>query len=297
MNRLSLILSVPLLILIGTGCNDTASSFDKADPFQQQVFRFVVAADPQLFRGKKEDLDNAIESINTLEPAFVVMCGDLIETPANQEQIRAYKDSVANLDPTISLYNVPGNHDLGQPVRIENISSFQENFGQLWFSFTCGNSLFIALSSDLLRDRDAPMNPQQTEWLINILDEEQSRTADHIFVFMHHPLYLDSPDEPDGYSNLPDKIRRRLLNLFVKHRVRAVFSGHLHHNKRNHYHGVDLITTNSITVPMGKDAPGFRIVDVYPDQYEERHYGIKQHETPDNGKSILPAGNSMIMNQ
>ena len=274
MNRLYFIAYVLLLFIVCTGCNNTK---DESGLFQQDDFRFIVASDPQLFRGKKEDLDKAIESINNLEPEFVVMCGDLIETPSNQQQIQAYKDAVAKLSPQILLYNLSGNHDLGLPVKIENVLVYQKNFGKLWFYFKRGNSLFIVISSDILRDEDAPMHKQQIEWLINTLEWFQSKTM-NIFVFMHHPLYLRSPDEPDAYSNMPGKIRRKLLDLFVKYQIQVVFSGHLHDNLINSYQGVELITTNSITVPMGKVPAGFRVVDVTRDGYEQRYYTLEQLE-------------------
>jgi 3',5'-cyclic AMP phosphodiesterase CpdA len=203
------------------------------------------------------------------------MCGDLIESPSNQEQIQAYKDAVSKLSSPISLYNVPGNHDLGQPVKIENILTYQKYIGKLWYHFIYDNSLFMVLSSDIMRDDHAPMNKQQKEWLTRTLEQFQSRAISHIFVFMHHPLYLQSPDEPDGYSNIPVAIRGTLLDLFVKYHVQAVFSGHLHDNRINNYQGVDLITTNSVTVPLGKDPVGFRIVDVRRDGYKHQYYHIE----------------------
>lgn len=278
MSRLFPFVSTLLLILTGAGCNnlDTDRPLGESGYSQQKEFRFIVAADPQLFRGSKEDLDKAIASINELEPAFVVMCGDLVETPSNQEQIGAYKESVSRLKPTIQLYNMPGNHDLGRPVAVQHISTYQKNFGPLWYHFTYGNSGFVILASDILRETDTPMNKQQIEWLINILEEPQFKAVDHLFVFMHHPLYIHSPDEPDGYSNMPGEIRNTLLALFAEHNVRAVFSGHLHRNRINRYQSVDLIITNSVTVPMGEDADaaGFRIVDVHSGHYEHHYFKV-----------------------
>ncbi|MBM4104191.1 MAG: hypothetical protein FJ263_09120 [Planctomycetes bacterium] len=267
-----------LLFIVCTGCSNTQTAalpHDKSGHFRQDNFRFIIASDPQLFRGKKEDLDKAIGLINDFKPEFVVMCGDLIENPSNQQQIQAYQDAVSKLSHRILLYNVSGNHDLGQPVKIENVSAYREYFGEFWFHFIHGNYLFVVLSSDIMRDINAPMNKQQTEWLTRTLEQFQSKATGNIFIFMHHPLYLKSPDEPDGYSNMPTGIRREMLDLFVKYRVRAVFSGHLHDNRINRYQGVDLITTNSITVPMGKDPVGFRIVDVTPDGYKHQYYPIE----------------------
>ena len=121
------------------------------------------------------------------------------------------------------------------------------------------------------------MNQQQREWLIELLEHPQSASKKRIFIFMHHPLYLNLPDEPHTYSNMPVQIRRELLGLFVKHNVQAVFSGHYHNNNANCFNGVDLITTNSITVPMG-DAPaaGFRIVEVNQDRYDQQYFTLEQ---------------------
>lgn len=261
-----------LLLMVCAGCNNTQTT----SGIQQDNFRFIVAADPQLFRGKKETLDKAIESINGFKPKFVIVCGDLIETPSNPPQIQAYKEAVSKLSPKTALYNLSGNHDIGRPVEMKYVSAYQENFGPLWYHFTYNNSVFVVLSSDILQDSNAPMNKEQTEWLAGILEQFQSKTINNIFIFMHHPLYLNSPDEPDGYSNVPSPIRQTLLELFVKYRIRAVFSGHLHDNKINRYQGVDLITTNSMTVPLGKAPAGFHIIEVNHNGYENRYYAIKQ---------------------
>ena len=127
-----------LLLFICLGCINTHKAYSPHNingQFQQSPFKFIVAADSQLFRGKKEDLDEAIEKINALKPEFVVMCGDLIETPSNLEQISAYKDSVSKLSSDITLHNIAGNHDLGRPATINNIQTYQEHFGKLWYYF------------------------------------------------------------------------------------------------------------------------------------------------------------------
>jgi 3',5'-cyclic AMP phosphodiesterase CpdA len=280
MNRYYFTLAVLVLLVGFTACNKTPSvSSDGSRTFQEDQFRFVVAADPHLFRGPKVDFDKAIELINRLDPEFVVVCGDLIETPADQDQIDAYKDSVSKLTPDIALYNVAGNHDLGRPAKIENIRVYEQHFGELWYFFEHGNRLFIVLSSDILQNHNLAMNKQQIQWLVELLEQSQSGSKKQIFIFMHHPLYLNSPDEPDAYSNMPFQIRRELLDLFVKHNVQAVFSGHYHNNNVNCFKGVDLITTNSITVPMGNaPAAGFRLVEVSQDRYDQQYFTLEELE-------------------
>ena len=127
MNRYYYINHALLLFVMIAGCNNikfNSLSNKELDPSQQDRFQFIVAADPQLFRGKKEDLDKAIGFINSCKPEFFVMCGDLVETPGDIQQIQAYKDSASKLSSEIKLYNVSGNHDLGRPVEIEYIKIF-----------------------------------------------------------------------------------------------------------------------------------------------------------------------------
>ena len=281
MKQSYIILAVLLSWTLLTGCmkpQATSPPANNAATSPRPALKFVVAADPQLFRGKKADLDEAVMKINQLKPDFVVMCGDLIENPANLKQIQAYQASVSKLSPDIKLYNVSGNHDLGRPSKPEHIQVYQQHFGPLWYHFEYAEALFIVLSSDVLQNDAIPLYQQQRKWLIGLLGHAQSESQKQIFVFMHHPLYLNSPDEPDAYSNMPIHIRSELLNLFVEHDVRAVFSGHYHNNKMNRYQGVDLITTNSITVPMGNTQAGFRVVEVQSHQYEQQYYTIEQLE-------------------
>ena len=47
--------------------------------------------------------------------------------------------------------------------------------------------------------------------------------------FLHRPLFLDSPDEPDtGYWSVKPEPRARLIELVRRHSVAVVASGHLH---------------------------------------------------------------------
>lgn len=277
LNRLCLLTLGLLLLATCTGCRGPRT-------FEQENFRFIVASDPQLFRGKIEDLDKAVEAINDFAPEYVFICGDLIETPSNQQQIEAYKDSVSNLSDKITLHNIAGNHDLGRPFKIENAQAYERNFGKLWYHFVRGNNLFIILSSDILQAADAPMKKQQMDWLKNTLNRFRSKTMNNKFIFMHHPLYVKTPDEKDAYVNMPSGIRKELLDLLTEHNITAVFSGHLHNNRINRYNGVDLITTNSMTVPLGKAPAGFRIVEVKPGGYEHRYHTTEEIEKSERTK-------------
>ena len=241
-------------------------------------FFFIVAADPQLFWGPVELWEEAIEHANRLKPALVVVCGDLIQEPGNEEQARAYLEVAGRLDPSIPLYNVAGNHDVGNRPTPESLAWYEKRFGKPWYSFTHGGCLFIVLESDVLNQpQDAPeMAEQQMAWLRQTLADAGKQELAHIFVCKHYPLCLQKVDEKDQYFNVPQARRKELLNLFHKHRVTAVFSGHYHRNAYVKDGDLELITTSSSGKPLGKDPTGFRIVKVFGDRIEHRYYGYDQ---------------------
>ncbi|MFT5394267.1 MAG: hypothetical protein ACI8PT_004477, partial [Gammaproteobacteria bacterium] len=57
-------------------------------------------------------LDAAVDVANERKPAFVVVCGDLVNNIDDDEQAAAFQASMRRLDPSIVLHCVPGNHDL-----------------------------------------------------------------------------------------------------------------------------------------------------------------------------------------
>ena len=241
-------------------------------------FSFVVAADPQLFWGPRELWEKAIEHVNRLEPAFLLVCGDLVQEPGNEEQAKAYLEAAEKLKESIPLHDVAGNHDVHRQPTPESLAWYEKHFGKPWYSFTHAGCLFLALESDVLNQPDgAPeMAEQQMAWLRKTLEDAAEKRFDHIFVFKHYPICLAQVDEPDAYFNVPGPRRKELLGLFHKHGVTAVFSGHYHRNAYVEDGDIELITTSSCGKPLGKDPVGLRIVKVFADRIEHRYYGYDQ---------------------
>src|SRR6266566_3916877 len=86
---------------------------------------FLQMSDPQFgmysenkdFAQETVNFEFAIATANRLRPNFVVICGDLINQAGNAAQIAEFHRIAARLDPSIKLYNVPGNHDVeNQPT-------------------------------------------------------------------------------------------------------------------------------------------------------------------------------------
>ncbi|MHC4399638.1 MAG: metallophosphoesterase [Planctomycetota bacterium] len=247
-------------------------------PGDPAPFFFIAAADPQLFWGPRELWEKTIDHVNRLGPAFLVVCGDLIQEPGNDEQAEAYLDVARRLDESIRLHNVAGNHDVHPEPTPESIEWFHKRFGQPWYAFTHGGSLFVVLESDVLnRPQRAPqMAGEQMAWLRRILAGADEKDYAHVIVFKHFPLCLKAVDEKDQYFNVPTPRRTELLGLFHKHAVTAVFSGHYHRNAYVKDGDLELVTTSSCGKPLGDDPVGLRIVKVYGNRIEHRYYGFEE---------------------
>src|ERR1700761_2262952 len=87
--------------------------------FAARPWFFIQMSDPQFgmyennagFAQETANFEFAIATANRLKPAFVVVTGDLVNQEGNAAFIAEYKRVAAKLDPSIPLYNVPGNHD------------------------------------------------------------------------------------------------------------------------------------------------------------------------------------------
>ena len=247
-------------------------------------FFFIQMADPQLFWGSQELWETAIRHANRLKPAFVVVCGDLLNRDGNQanldpvkdrQRAKAYLEVAAKLEKRIPLYNLAGNHDVCNTPTPDTLQWYQARFGKLWYSAAHHDCLFLTLQSDVLKNPQGAPDAarQQMKWLRETLEATRGKKLRHKIVFMHHPMCLKTVDEKADYFTMPPEVRLELLGLFRQHGVRAVFSGHYHRNAYVKDGELELVTSSSTGKPLGKDPTGFRIVKVYADRIEHKYFG------------------------
>lgn len=254
------------------------------------VFSFVVIADPQIFWGPLKQWERAIASVNLLKPAFAIVCGDMINSVADLEKrdrvedermAQAYLRVAGTLDKDIPLYHVAGNHDVYNHPTPETLAWYETKFGKPWYSFTYQNCLFIILESNVLKHPEgaSAVDKWQIEWLRLTLENAEKRNFYHKTVYIHHPMFIESVDEKDSYGNMPSARRLELLELFRKYNITAVFSGHYHRNRYARYGDVELVTTSSSGIALPEDNPedplGFRIVKVCPGRIEHKYYSYE----------------------
>ena len=248
-----------------------------------EPFFFMQASDPQFgmytadrdFRQETANWEFVIANANRLRPSFLIVTGDLTNKTGNADEIAEYKRINQKLDRAIHLYSVAGNHDVGNDPTPATVAAYRKNHGDDYYSFREGNIYGIVLNSSLFK---APAlvteeAAKQERWLEHELIKGRD-SGGVIVVFQHIPFFLERPDEPDQYFNIPIATRRRVLGLLHSYGVRYVFAGHYHRNAFGRDGDLQMITTGPAGMPIGPDPSGFRLVEVKGIAVEQSYYGL-----------------------
>jgi 3',5'-cyclic AMP phosphodiesterase CpdA len=267
-----------LLVLTALPAAQTPAPRAPADPF------FIVLADPQLgaftsdrdFVQETANFEFAVANVNRLRPAFVVICGDLINKAGDPAQTAEYQRIVGRIDRSIPVYNVAGNHDVGNDPTPELVAAYRRQFGPDFYSFRQGQIYGIVIDTSLISSpaKAGAAAAEQETWLKTELAKAQASGARHIVVFQHHSWFLEKADEPAQYFNVPLEPRRRYLDLLKGAGVRYVFAGHYHRNASGRDGDLEMITSGPVGRPLGADPSGIRIVSVKETGLTHTYYGF-----------------------
>ncbi|HZT32884.1 MAG TPA: metallophosphoesterase [Bryobacteraceae bacterium] len=243
---------------------------------------FLQFSDPQFgmyeenrgFVQETANFEYAIATANRLHPAFVVVTGDLINQPGDAAEAAEYRRIAAKLDPGIPLYNVPGNHDVGNDPTPATLAAYRQRFGPDYYTFRAADLMGFVLNSSLIgHPAKAPEEAARQEaWLGAELEKARRPGIGRPVVFQHHPWFLKAPDEADEYSNIPKEIRARYLALLHQYGVRWVFAGHCHRNEQSSDGTLEIVATGPVGKPLGGARSGFRVVTVGPEGISHHYY-------------------------
>lgn len=244
-------------------------------------FFFLQLSDPQFgfidnnksISAETEAMNKAVTAINQLKPPFVVITGDFVNNSKSKEQIAAYKSMIAQIDPSVKVYMIPGNHDIGKVSRA-SIDNYKKNYGEPHFSFRYGDCAFIGIDSNIIKEEDKEREEVQFKWLEQEL--QKTKDARFKFVFTHCSVFLKRMDEPVNYSNFSLPMREKYVRLFQKYGVNAIFAGHLHNNAYGKVGNMEMITIGPVGKVLGTGYQGMNLVKVYPDRFISEFIALNQ---------------------
>ncbi|WP_394902156.1 metallophosphoesterase [Bacteroides xylanisolvens] len=244
-------------------------------------FFFLQLSDPQFgfmdnnksISAETEAMNKAVTAINQLKPPFVVITGDFVNNSKSKEQIAAYKSMIAQIDSSVKVYMIPGNHDIGKVSRA-SIDNYKKNYGETHFSFRYGDCAFIGIDSNIIKEEDKEREEVQFKWLEQEL--QKMKDARFKFVFTHCSVFLKRMDEPVNYSNFSLPMREKYVRLFQKYGVNAIFAGHLHNNAYGKVGNMEMITIGPVGKVLGTGYQGMNLVKVYPDRFISEFIALNQ---------------------
>ena len=243
---------------------------------------FIQMSDPQFgmfakdagFVHETANFEFAVAAANRLQPAFVVITGDLINKAGDPAQAAEFRRIAKKLDPKIRLFLVAGNHDVGNEPTRASLADYRKNFGPDYYSFRAGDIAGIVLNSNLERGaKNVPDEAARMEaWFQSELAKARQSGTKHIIVFQHISFFLKEAAEPDQYFNIPPDVRKRYLKLMHEYGVREVFAGHYHRNELGQDGNLEMVTSGPVGMPLGGTRSGIRVVTVDEKGLTHKYY-------------------------
>ena len=234
-------------------------------------FTFVQMTDPQIgFELSEEKTDTlfktAVAEVNALDPALVVITGDLVNWAYSDKQDSIYFAGRALIQAPV--YELPGNHDIrtNEPQSRER---YEKLHGDTRFSVRKNGCAFIGIDSNCIKNGEEELEAEQLEWLRRELTK--ALKARYTFVFLHCPIIRQTIDEPEDYFNFSIPKRREYIDLFQEYGVDAVFAGHTHIDYNTEYEGIRFYACGPVGFAFDRDRSGYNVIDVNRKGFEVRY--------------------------
>ncbi len=240
---------IGLVLLVVVGCNRSPK---KAAVTEEVEFSFAFLTDIHLQPEKNAvaGFQKAIESVNRLNPDFVITGGDLVMDVLDQTHGRA--DSLYALYKEVSsefnmpVYNSVGNHEVyGWHRDEEGIElhpdfgkkMYENKLGERFYSFDHKDWHFIILDA-IYRGEGGhyigKIDQEQLEWLKKDLSQTDRQTP--IAISVHIPFITSRTQLSRGSmaANSEGGVitnSLEVLQLFREYNLKLVLQGHLHFNE------------------------------------------------------------------
>lgn len=259
------LLTAFLVLLSVTGCNNPGNAGDSFSV----AFMTDIHLQPE--RNAVAGFTKALDTVNSLKPAFILTGGDLIMDALGQSYGRAdslyvlYQETIKKSEAPV--YNAMGNHEIygiysrsgADPAHPEyGEKMYEKRIGPLYYSFMHEGWKFMILNSveDTHRNKYVGLiDSVQIAWIEDELDKTDPEIpiviSTHIpFISVMTQRYGGSTVANDSslivYNSSP------VLDLFREHNLKLVLQGHLHVLEDIYYEGVHYITGGAVSAAWWK---------------------------------------------
>ena len=249
------------------------------DGLGAHLFTFAVIADSHMNAEEARSsspypcnrLSNArsrhvIAELNRLAPDFTVHLGDLINPvpalPSYATAAEQFRTLYEGLESPLHL--VPGNHDVGDKpaswvpaasVNADYVALYERHFGAQFYAFDHKGCHFVVINAQIINS-GLECEAAQRAWLETDLADN---TGGRIFLLTHYPPFVAEPGEERHYDNIDEPGRSWLLGLLARHRVEALYAGHVHNFFYSRYESTDCHVLPSISFVRHDYSEFFRV--------------------------------------
>ena len=302
--RINFIAMVFIAITVSGQQRQTVPGQD-SDPAFTFVFMTDIHLQPELnaLAGFKQ----AIDSVNRINPDFVITGGDMIMDALGQSFGRA--DSLYNLYDSMlqffhmPVYNTIGNHEIFGIYDKSGVDSshfeygekmYEKRLGRRHYSFDHQGWHFMIL--DGIEDTGengyiGMIDSIQMEWIREDLTAVDPETP--VVVSVHIPFLtvitqrVKGALEPNGKGTVINNARE-VMELFSRHDLKLVLQGHLHFLEDIYVDGTHFLTGGAVSARWWGGAyrgmeEGFVIVHVKGTEFTWEYFDYGWHaEMPEN---------------
>ena len=271
--------------------SQTLSEENKAE------FSFVFCTDihVQPERNAVKGFTQAIDTINKLQPKFVITGGDLIMDALGQTYGRA--DSLYNLYQKVTtkfqmpVHNTMGNHEIYGIYKKSGADTtnpeygekmFEKRLGKSYYSFDYDGWKFMVLNSieDTKKSKYIGLiDNKQIDWIKEELAKTDFQTP--IVISTHIPFITAFAQKYTGSTIANDSSlvvvnAKEVLDLFKGYNLKLVLQGHLHTVEDIYIDGIHFITGGAVsaawwTGPNMGFEEGFMFITVKGDEFDWRY--------------------------
>jgi Icc protein len=185
------------------------------------------------------NLEKALQSIekNHDDAEFIVITGDLVETPSEKSYKNFYE--IIKKSP-IPVYPLIGNHD-DRKLFLKFFPTLQNN-GFVQYFFIKGDFSFVFLDTNMKNRIYGILCEKRLEWLEHTLQKNKDK---EVFIFMHHhPIEVGMYKMDNEYAL---KNKEEFFNIISKfNNVRHISFGHVHRILQANKQSVSLNSTRAL---------------------------------------------------